>query len=259
MRAADLQAAIELQNQPAYGLTAGLQSLDPEEISVWRERVQAGNLYVNRHITGAIVRRQPFGGWKRSVIGPGAKAGGPNYVASLGSWSGTFTGSPSEFQAQVLRHARQHMRPRDESGLLSEANVFRYRPLDAVLLRAEAGVCDADVELALAAARAFGVRVELSSPVERQLTCSVTVEDEERLVARLDLIRVRKLRLLGDAGPGLILAAHDRGIWLDDVALVADPAREALRWVREQAVSETRHRHGNITGRRPGLAGDFAT
>src|SRR5690606_15563844 len=45
-----------------------------------------GNLYVNRGITGAIVRRQPFGGWKRSVVGATAKAGGPNYLVHLGSW-----------------------------------------------------------------------------------------------------------------------------------------------------------------------------
>ena len=86
MRAADLDEAIRWQNQPAYGLTAGLHALDPDEIERWREAVRAGNLYVNRGTTGAIVRRQPFGGWKRSVVGPGAKAGGPNYVASMGSW-----------------------------------------------------------------------------------------------------------------------------------------------------------------------------
>ena len=83
MRAPDLDEAIDWQNQPAYGLTAGLHALDPAEIAWWRDRVEAGNLYVNRGITGAIVQRQPFGGWKRSVVGPGAKAGGPNYVASL--------------------------------------------------------------------------------------------------------------------------------------------------------------------------------
>ena len=62
-----------------YGLTAGIHSLDPVEVEHWLDRVQAGNLYVNRGITGAIVRRQPFGGWKRSSVGTVAKAGGPNY------------------------------------------------------------------------------------------------------------------------------------------------------------------------------------
>jgi RHH-type transcriptional regulator, proline utilization regulon repressor / proline dehydrogenase / delta 1-pyrroline-5-carboxylate dehydrogenase len=253
MRADDLDGAIALQNQPAYGLTAGLQSLDPAEIATWRERVQAGNLYVNRHITGAIVRRQPFGGWKRSVIGPAAKAGGPNYVASLGTWTASFTGSATEFEAAVARYARQHMTPRDDTGLRAEANVFRYRPLHRVLLRASADADDREIALALAAARAFGTTVTLSSPVPRNLVIAATVEDEGRLAQRLDRTDVEKLRLLGEAGPDLRLAVYDSGVWLDDVAVVADPAREALRWVREQAVSETLHRHGNITDRRPGL------
>jgi RHH-type transcriptional regulator, proline utilization regulon repressor / proline dehydrogenase / delta 1-pyrroline-5-carboxylate dehydrogenase len=53
--------------------------------SRWRDEVEVGNAYINRPITGAIVRRQPFGGWKRSCFGPGAKAGGPNYVAQFNS------------------------------------------------------------------------------------------------------------------------------------------------------------------------------
>lgn len=90
MRVKTLDEAIEAQNLSAYGLTAGLHSLDPAEINHWLNRVQAGNLYVNRGITGAIVRRQPFGGWKRSSVGEGAKAGGPNYLFGFG----TLTSAP---------------------------------------------------------------------------------------------------------------------------------------------------------------------
>ena len=86
MRAASLDEAIALQNAVPFGLTGGLHSLDEDEIRTWLDRVEVGNAYVNRHITGAIVRRQPFGGWKASVVGPGAKAGGPHYVAQLGTW-----------------------------------------------------------------------------------------------------------------------------------------------------------------------------
>src|SRR6185436_11010806 len=86
MRAADLEEALALVDRIPFGLTSGIQSLDDREIARWLDRVAAGNLYVNRHITGAIVARQPFGGWKASVVGPGAKAGGPNYVAQLGRW-----------------------------------------------------------------------------------------------------------------------------------------------------------------------------
>jgi len=83
MQADTLEDAVRMQNATAYGLTAGLHSLDPEEIAWWTQHVQAGNLYVNRGITGAVVQRQPFGGWKRSAVGPTAKAGGPNYLLTL--------------------------------------------------------------------------------------------------------------------------------------------------------------------------------
>lgn len=86
MTADTLAEAIEIQNEVDYGLTAGIHSLDPSEIATWVERVQAGNLYINRGITGAIVARQPFGGWKKSSVGAGSKAGGPNYLIGLGSW-----------------------------------------------------------------------------------------------------------------------------------------------------------------------------
>ena len=71
MRAGDLDEAIALQNAVAYGLTGGIHSLDPAEIERWLERVEVGNAYVNRHITGAIVRRQPFGGMEALDGRPG--------------------------------------------------------------------------------------------------------------------------------------------------------------------------------------------
>ncbi|GMA89830.1 bifunctional proline dehydrogenase/L-glutamate gamma-semialdehyde dehydrogenase [Homoserinibacter gongjuensis] len=85
MSARTLDEAIERQNAVDYGLTAGIHSLDAAEVARWIDRVEAGNLYVNRGTTGAIVQRQPFGGWKRSVVGAGAKAGGPNYLLGLGT------------------------------------------------------------------------------------------------------------------------------------------------------------------------------
>lgn len=83
MRAENLDHAIQVANGTLYGLTSGLHSLDEREHSYWLARIQAGNCYINRGITGAIVQRQPFGGCKESSFGPGAKAGGPNYVMQL--------------------------------------------------------------------------------------------------------------------------------------------------------------------------------
>ena len=87
MRAPDLDTAIDWQNAVEYGLTAGIHALDAGECEQWIQRIEAGNIYVNRGTTGAIVNRQPFGGWRKSAVGPTAKAGGENYVACLRDWA----------------------------------------------------------------------------------------------------------------------------------------------------------------------------
>jgi RHH-type proline utilization regulon transcriptional repressor/proline dehydrogenase/delta 1-pyrroline-5-carboxylate dehydrogenase len=84
MKANSLEHALELQNGTDFGLTAGVHSLNVDEISLWLSKIEAGNLYVNRGITGAIVERQPFGGFKRSSVGWGLKAGGRNYLLQFG-------------------------------------------------------------------------------------------------------------------------------------------------------------------------------
>ena len=64
-------------NQP-FALTGGLFSRDPATVDRVSRLLPVGNLYVNRHITGAMVARQPFGGNRLS--GTGAKAGGADYL-----------------------------------------------------------------------------------------------------------------------------------------------------------------------------------
>jgi RHH-type transcriptional regulator, proline utilization regulon repressor / proline dehydrogenase / delta 1-pyrroline-5-carboxylate dehydrogenase len=83
MRFEKLEDAVALVNQTGYGLTSGLESLDDREQKVWQGGIRAGNLYINRPTTGAVVLRQPFGGLGKSAYGPGIKAGGPNYVVQL--------------------------------------------------------------------------------------------------------------------------------------------------------------------------------
>lgn len=76
--ASDFDSAIEIANATDYALTGGLYSRSPAHIEQARRELQVGNLYVNRRITGAVVDRQPFGGFKLS--GAGSKAGGPDYL-----------------------------------------------------------------------------------------------------------------------------------------------------------------------------------
>jgi RHH-type proline utilization regulon transcriptional repressor/proline dehydrogenase/delta 1-pyrroline-5-carboxylate dehydrogenase len=78
MRAKDFDHAIALANATDYALTAGIFSRSPAHIARATNEVRAGNLYINRAITGAVVGRQPFGGYGMS--GVGSKAGGPDYL-----------------------------------------------------------------------------------------------------------------------------------------------------------------------------------
>jgi len=70
--------ALSLANKTQYALTGGLFSRHPEHIARAKTEFQVGNLYINRGCTGAMVQRQPFGGFKLSGIG--SKAGGKDYL-----------------------------------------------------------------------------------------------------------------------------------------------------------------------------------
>jgi RHH-type proline utilization regulon transcriptional repressor/proline dehydrogenase/delta 1-pyrroline-5-carboxylate dehydrogenase len=78
LHASDLSDALRIANGTDYALTGGLYSRSPANIERVRREYRVGNLYINRTITGALVDRQPFGGFKLSGIG--TKAGGPEYL-----------------------------------------------------------------------------------------------------------------------------------------------------------------------------------
>lgn len=78
IRAKDLNQALQIANSTEYALTGGLFSRSPANIARVREEFEVGNLYINRGITGAMVDRHPFGGFKMS--GVGSKTGGPDYL-----------------------------------------------------------------------------------------------------------------------------------------------------------------------------------
>ncbi|MDX2243744.1 MAG: L-glutamate gamma-semialdehyde dehydrogenase [Leptolyngbyaceae cyanobacterium bins.302] len=78
MRAKTFDEALEFANGTNFALTGGLYSRTPSHIDRAAQDFEVGNLYINRGITGAIVARQPFGGFKLS--GVGSKAGGPDYL-----------------------------------------------------------------------------------------------------------------------------------------------------------------------------------
>lgn len=206
MTADTLEEAIAIQNQIEYGLTAGLHSLNSEELGIWLDTIQAGNLYINRGITGAIVQRQPFGGWKKSAVGAGTKAGGPNYLAGLGDWlpaEASATASVANAAVRrILNAAGPALEPaglesvqralasdaeawadefgtaKDISGLGAERNIFRYRSLP-VTIRLSEGAPLAHLVRTVAAGVLAGSAVTVSTAVElpAQLRSVLTAQD----------------------------------------------------------------------------------
>jgi RHH-type proline utilization regulon transcriptional repressor/proline dehydrogenase/delta 1-pyrroline-5-carboxylate dehydrogenase len=285
MRADDLDHAIALANGTPFGLTSGIQSLDDREIAWWQERIEAGNLYANRSITGAIVRRQPFGGWKGSVVGPGAKAGGPNYVLQLARWRQAGlprhvaecappvaallerclapAGDPEDvaiLRASAGSYARawrtHFAREHDPSGLAGERNLFRYRPCREVLVRTAAdgpANCRALGQVLLAAATC-GVPVTVSLPPGApapswlaEADVPRVLETEEELGARLQVPGAcERLRVWEPVSLALLAAAHRGGVTVIDAPVMAN-GRLELRWyLREQTFSQVTHRYGNL-------------
>lgn len=277
VRAGDLNDAIRIQNDSDFALTGGIHSLDPVEVETWRERVEVGNAYINRPITGAIVRRQPFGGWKRSCFGTGAKAGGPNYAAQFGTWSNQGLPArrlPASDPVVALREsfieagadaailyaatesdafwiAKEFSKNHDPTGLSCEANIFRYRPFTRVLVRASEEMEITSLGRVLFAAVASGAEVELSIPEDYPLRGwgrAVTRETDELLCGRIADERYGVIRAPG-ASEGLVKAAVATGSRLVAQAPVLNGRIEMMPWFREQAVSETLHRHGSVVVR----------
>lgn len=248
MDAGDLDDAIRIQNSSAFGLTGGIQSLDPDEIGRWTDRVEVGNAYVNRGITGAIVQRQPFGGWKASSVGPGAKAGGPNYVAQFGTWMPVSSPSVTErntWLAEALEDDEvwwtDHFgRDHDPTGLFCESNVFRYRPLGGVALRVAPGTPTEHVERVRSAARRCAVPlIESWAPKE----------SDADFATRLETMDVSRVRALGPVGDDVRAVANRRNIHVADDPVTASGRAELRHYLREQAISETTHRFGNLVRR----------
>lgn len=237
MRAQNLEQAIEWQNATRFGLTAGLHSLDPREIALWREKVQAGNLYINRPIIGAIVQRQPFGGWKASSIGPGAKAGGPNYVFNFCHLNDD--GSDVDFR-QSYRDAWENYfsRNHDPSGLESESNVLRYRPSRGVILRISQKE-ETTLERARLAAGLTGTPLHLSLMEE---------ESDKQFLERLPrLAHVAEfLRTVEVPQEALLRAAFAVDLNWINAPFTASGRIELRYWLREQAISQAMHRYGQI-------------
>jgi RHH-type proline utilization regulon transcriptional repressor/proline dehydrogenase/delta 1-pyrroline-5-carboxylate dehydrogenase len=243
-------------------------------------------LYVNRGITGAIVQRQPFGGWKSSSFGPGAKAGGPNYVLQLcqvadGTAPAVLDAPAPDaavFLGQLKRHvvAEDHRRlaaaacayqrtlrayfatNHDPSDVLGELNVLRYLPCASILVRIAPEGSMGDALLACIAALTVGAKPQLSvepcqlqaAPWLARLPLVQPVVEDDLACAERVRSGVPRVRAFGARELAVERAADAAGIHIArEPALLAGRV-ELLRDQSEQSLSVAYQRSGYCEGRR---------
>lgn len=285
MRADDLRHAVELANGTPFGLTSGLHSLDEREQAYWIEHIEAGNCYINRGTTGAIVRRQPFGGTKASCFGGGSKAGGPNYLREF--MKATQIGIPQEkhpvnewvnsltaflekidltaeqlgiWYASSANYAywwKRLRQDRDPTKIVGQDNFFRYVPRKNIVLRLDAHSKPLDALRVCAAALTVNAGLEISwSPkADKQIRLDwlelvpilrVAEEDEEAFLARIRAGKIQRIRLIEPASPALKAAAALSATHFIDAPVLANGRLELLHYLREVSLSIDYHRYGNL-------------
>lgn len=286
MRARNLEHALELANGTPYGLTSGLQSLDEREQQVWIDQIEAGNCYINRGITGAIVRRQPFGGTKGSSFGNGAKAGGANYLMQfahprqvalpqekhpvsdeinslntllqkislsaedLGTWCAA-TGSYAYWSKRIAM-------PHDSSHVIGQDNLFCYRPHKNMHFRVQDNDPTLDVLMVLAAASSAQIKLTVSltknhptfplyQEMKRLFSKMHFIEEtNEEFIEKVKAGKCKRVRLISAPSKELILAASHSACYLAHAPVLVNGRFELLHFLREVNFSVDYHRYGNL-------------
>ncbi len=277
-----LEEGLLYANSTEYGLTSGLQSLDEREIAYWKENMEAGNLYINRGITGAIVRRQPFGGMKRSAFGAGIKAGGPNYVSCFVKFA---ENALPEIPAEALYPYREFLSyklsaeeiarlqyaqetyskawkeefsvERDVSHIVGEMNTFRYLPLDLVAFYIQDDDNLVDIVLSLHAASKTKTQVlvaikpthphletlrDIARKIENADFSLYTDEDFIEDMEKFDRIRACS----PDIPDAIYEKAAELGMYIATEKPLVEGRIEILHYLKEQSISYEYHRYGSI-------------
>ncbi|MSP33938.1 MAG: aldehyde dehydrogenase family protein [Rickettsiales bacterium] len=188
----NLEQGIKLVNDTGYGLTSALESLNDDEQMLWKNSVEAGNLYINRSSTGAVVERQPFGGMNKSAFGTGIKAGGLNYIYQFfnfdnGSQAPNFKASQYvEIAGYNLKNVAEDLSKNDQHDILpvfknylnsynqyfsqeidyqqipGQSNITRFLKLPNIAIRAHQSCSVKDLILTILAAKICTNEVHLS-------------------------------------------------------------------------------------------------
>ena len=282
MRAESLEHAIHLANSTPYGCTAGLMSLDERDHDTWIEQIEAGNCYINRSITGSMIRRQPFGGIKASSFGS-SKTGGPNRLRDF--MKATQIGLPQEklpvneavnsltlfldqihfsaeelgiWYASVANYTywwKRLSQNRDPSKIIGQDNYFRYAPRKNMVLRIDENSQPLDFLRICAAVLTIkaGVEVSVRPQKEKMLNwpqlaklLHVIEESDDAFLDRVRSGQINRVRLVTLPSIDLKEAAAQSATLLIDSPVLANGRLELLHYLREISISIDYHRYGNL-------------
>ena len=239
MEAHDLSDGIAMQNSTGYGLTGGLQSLDPDEIALWANAVEVGNAYVNRPITGAIVGRQPFGGWKKSSVGAAPKPGGPDHVL----W---FVQPKALSESESHADSKNSM-PSVETSYCHAWNAHFGADADPSALRSEINLlrhCSAGTVAIFGASELEAAMLQRAAAITK--SSAIFVRSEAELGERIAAGFVRRVRVLRPLSEESLRKCHAHSVAVDRTPVTGNGWIELGRWCNEQVVSVTNHRYGRV-------------
>lgn len=286
VKAENLEDAIMIANSTPYGLTSGIHSLDEREVIRWEKQIVAGNLYINRTITGALVQRQPFGGCKKSSFGNGSKAGGANYLlqfmhikqkglpkekAAVNIWVNRLSTFLEKFDlsaeelgtwyASVANYAfwwQRFRRDYDPTKIVGQDNFQRYVPHKKVTIRLYSDNKPMDYLRIFAAALTTESSVQISWKKEGKKfpptanwqallpLFNIVEETEQEFLVRVKSGDIKRVRILSKPSKELIEAASESACYIDFAEVLANGRIELLHFLREVSISHDYHRYGNL-------------
>jgi len=213
IKAKNLKDAVNIVNETGYGLTSGIESLDEREVDYWKNNIKAGNLYINRGTTGAIVIRQPFGGMGKSAIGAGRKVGIFNYVTQFMDFeeidkpkiSTKYTNDLTiliekakqsnedkeqiekldiALQSYIKNYKNEFSTQKDYCKVRGEDNIFKYLPVKNVLIRVSKDDSIFEAISRILAARVAKVHFRVS--IDNNKKVSTFIENYPQLLTQRD-------------------------------------------------------------------------
>ena len=212
----------------------------------------AGNLYINRGITGAIVNRQPFGGMKLSAFGGGIKAGGPNYCAQFTVITDK-PGSKTDYKLSYAEAWEQEFRhARDWNQCRGEQNVFRYLPVKGgMCLRLQKGDTDEQARMVALAAKIAGTPLTISFDTDDDRTAALSSTGATlRKESLADFLKsMPAYERIRTCSANLPREMYERAAECDKYIATAAPVKdgrvELIHYIKEQSISFEYHRYGS--------------